>query len=93
MAKRAYELLVRFGKDETVAGAHVKEMHLDDDGNDLRETAPIPLADTNNPAFNAFKDQFAAAALAENESLKTQLAEANARIATLLEAVRTIRES
>jgi len=58
MTKRAYELLVRFGKDESVAGAHVKEMHLDEQGNDIRETPPVPLADTTNPAFTAFADRF-----------------------------------
>jgi len=71
MAKRAYELLVRFGENETVAGAHVKEMHLDEDGKDLRETAPIPLANTDNPVFVAFADKFAAKTVAENESLKS----------------------
>lgn len=74
MAKRAYELLVRFGQNETVAGAHVKEMHLDENGNDLRETAPIPLADTDNPAFEAFATKFSAKTVAENEVLKSEKA-------------------
>jgi hypothetical protein len=55
MTKRAYELLVRFGKDESVAGAHIKEMHLDENGNDLRETPPVPLEDTTNPAFKLLR--------------------------------------
>jgi len=74
MTKRAYELLVRFGKDESVAGAHIKEMHLDEQGNDIRETAPIPLADTDNPAFEAFATKFSAKAVAENEVLKSEKA-------------------
>jgi len=74
MTKRAYELLVRFGKDESVAGAHIKEMHLDENGNDLRETPPVPLADTTNPAFTAFADKFSAKAVAENEVLKSEKA-------------------
>lgn len=78
MAKRAYELLVRFGQDETIAGAHVKEMHLDENGKDLRETAPIPLADADNPVFKSFADKFSAKAVAENELLKS----ANATLTT-----------
>lgn len=72
MTKRAYELLVRFGKDESVAGAHIKEMHLDENGNDLRETPPVPLADTTNPAFTIFADKFSAKTVAENEVLKSE---------------------
>jgi len=72
MTKRAYELLVRFGKDESVAGAHIKEMHLDENGNDLRETPPVPLADTTNPAFTTFADKFSAKTVAENEVLKSE---------------------
>jgi hypothetical protein len=72
MTKRAYELLVRFGQGEVIAGAHVKEMHLDEDGKDLRETAPIPLADTDNPAFEAFATKFSAKTVAENEVLKSE---------------------
>jgi cell division protein FtsB len=74
MTKRAYELLVRFGQGEVIAGAHVKEMHLDEDGKDLRETAPIPLADTDNPAFEAFATKFSAKTVAENEVLKYEKA-------------------
>jgi hypothetical protein len=81
--KRAYELLVRFGENESVAGAHVKEMHLDDQGKDLRETAPIPLADAENPTFKAFADKFAAKAVAENEVLKSANATLTTEKATL----------
>lgn len=72
MAKRAYELLVRFGQGESVAGAHVKEMYLDENGNDLRETPPVPLADTTNPVFTAFADKFSAKTVSENEVLKSE---------------------
>jgi hypothetical protein len=72
MTKRAYELLVRFGKDESVAGAHIKEMHLDENGNDLRETPPVPLEDTTNPAFTIFADKFSAKTVSENEVLKSE---------------------
>ncbi len=72
MAKRAYELLVRFGAGEVVAGAHVKEMNLDEQGNDIRETAPIPLADTDNPVFEAFATKFSAKTVTENEVLKSE---------------------
>jgi hypothetical protein len=78
MAKRAYELLVRFGEDESIAGAHVKEMHLDEEGKDLRESAPIPLADADNPVFKSFADKFAAKTVAENAVLKS----ANATLTT-----------
>lgn len=74
MTKRAYELLVRFGQGEVVAGAHIKEMNLDEQGNDIRETAPIPLADTDNPAFEAFATKFSAKTVAENEVLKSEKA-------------------
>ena len=74
MAKRAYELLVRFGQGEVVAGAHIKEMDLDEQGNDIRETAPIPLADTDNPVFEAFVTKFSAKTVAENEVLKSEKA-------------------
>jgi len=83
MTKRAYELLVRFGKDESVAGAHIKEMHLDENGNDLRETAPIPLADTDNPAFEAFATKFSGKTVAENEVLKSEKAALLSEKATL----------
>ncbi|MFN7318019.1 MAG: hypothetical protein ACK5S6_00785 [bacterium] len=72
MATRAYELLVRFAQDESVAGAHVREMYLDENGKDLKETAPIPLADTTNPAFTVFAEKFSAKAVAENEVLKSE---------------------
>jgi hypothetical protein len=83
MTKRAYELLVRFGKDESVAGAHIKEMHLDENGNDLRETPPVPLEDTTNPAFTAFADKFSAKTVSENEVLKSEKATLLSEKATL----------
>lgn len=83
MAKRAYELLVRFGQGESVAGAHVKEMNLDEQGNDIRETAPIPLADTDNPVFTAFADKFSAKTVAENEVLKAEKATLESEKASL----------
>lgn len=83
MAKRAYELLVRFGQGEVVAGAHIKEMNLDEQGNDIRETAPIPLADTDNPAFEAFATKFSAKTVAENEVLKSEKATLESEKASL----------
>ena len=83
MAKRAYELLVRFGQGEVVTGAHVKEMNLDEQGNDIRETAPIPLADTDNPVFEAFATKFSAKTVAENEVLKSEKAALLSEKATL----------
>jgi hypothetical protein len=94
MTKRAYELLVRFGQGEHVAGAHVKEMHLDDEGKDLRETAPVPLADADNPVFKSFADKFSAKAVAENEVLKSQKAtlqsELNAKAVEVTSLTQTV---
>jgi hypothetical protein len=60
-------------------------MHLDEDGKDLRETAPIPLTDAENPVFKVFADKFAAKTVAENEVLKS----ANATLQSELNAKTT----
>lgn len=93
MAKRAYELLVRFGENETIAGAHVKEMHLDEQGKDLRETSPIPLADSDNPVFEAFADKFAAKAVAENETLKSENQSIQSELAAKIAEVTSLTQT
>lgn len=90
MAKRAYELLVRFGQGEVVAGAHIKEMNLDEQGNDIRETAPIPLADTDNPVFEAFATKFSAKTVAENEVFKSEKTTLLSEKATLTQEKATL---
>ena len=92
MAKRAYELLVRFGQGEVVAGAHIKEMNLDEQGNDIRETAPIPLADTDNPAFEAFATKFSAKTVSENEVLKSEKATLESEKSALTQQVASLTE-
>lgn len=84
MTQQPYELLARF-KDGAVSGVSIR--YLFTIGNKVVEGEPEPLAGTTDPAFVAFAEQFAAAALAQRDELQTQLAAANARIAALLEQV------
>lgn len=88
MATRPYELLVRFAKSGTVAGAHVKLMHMDESGRDLIETEAMPLADAqNDPVFHEFSKQFASQALAERDVLAAQVQSLQAHIATLTKQI------
>ncbi len=73
MTTRPYELLVRFGNDGNVAGAHVRHLTIVD-GRAL-ESDPTPLSSTDDAAFKQFASQFAASAVAERDSLKSQVAE------------------
>jgi hypothetical protein len=85
MTTRPYELLARFGNDGKVSGAHVRNITIVD-GREF-EGQPVPLSDTRDAAFIDFAEQFAAAAIAERDSLQTQLDAANARVADLLKSV------
>ncbi len=85
MTTRPYELLARFGNNGTVAGVSVRTI-TNVNGRDF-ESDPMPLADATDPAFVSFAEQFSASVLAENETLKAELAASNARIASLLEGM------
>jgi hypothetical protein len=85
MSTRPYELLARFGNDGTVSGVHIRTITTVN-GKDF-EGEPQPLSGATDPAFVAFATQFAAAAVAERDNLKTQLEQASARIAQLLESL------
>lgn len=85
MTQTPYELLARFNQSGQVAGVSIR--YLFNLGNKIVEGDPEPLAGATDPAFVAFVEQFAAAAVAERDELAAQLAAANARIAALLEQV------
>lgn len=68
---RPYELLARFAPDGTIAGVHVRTITTVN-GRDF-EGDPQPLSDASDPAFVAFAESFAAAVVAERDTLKTQL--------------------
>lgn len=70
--KKPYELLARFSPDGTISGVSVRYLTTID-GRDY-ESDPVPLSNAANPEFAAFADQFAAAAVAERDSLKVTLA-------------------
>lgn len=72
-----YELLVRFNRDGSVAGAHTRSIETVGDRD--FELDPVPLAESDD-AFARFAEQFAAAAVAERDSLKTELAETNQQL-------------
>jgi len=63
---RPYELLARFAPDGTIAGIHVKTI-VTVNGRDY-ESDPVPLSGADDPAFVAFAEQFAAAAVTARDS-------------------------
>ncbi len=73
-----YELLVRFNRDGSVSGASVKT--IETVGGRDYESDPIPLSDTDEPAFAEFAEQFAAAVVAERDAAIAQLALLQAEI-------------
>jgi hypothetical protein len=72
MTTRPYELLARFGNDGTVAGVSVRTITTIN-GKEF-ESDPTPLSGASDPAFVAFAEQFSAAIVAENETLKADKA-------------------
>lgn len=72
-----YELLVRFNRDGSVAGALTRSIETVG-GRDF-ELSPVPLAESDE-AFARFAEQFAAAAVAERDSLKIELSETNKQL-------------
>lgn len=71
MTTRPYELLARFAADGTVAGVSVKTITTVG-GRDY-ESDPIPLADTDDPAFVGFAEQFSASVVAERDEAVSAL--------------------
>ena len=71
MTTRPYELLARFAADGTVSGVSVRTITTVG-GRDY-ESDPTPLADTYDPAFAEFADQFAASVVAERDSAVASL--------------------
>jgi len=67
MTTTPYELLARFATDGTVAGVSVR--YLTTINGKVYEGDPQPLASVDDPAFNDFADQFAAAVVAERDEL------------------------
>ena len=72
MTQTPYELLARFGTDGTIAGVSVR--YLTTINGKVYEGDPQPLASVDDPAFNDFADQFAAAIVAERDELQEQVA-------------------
>ena len=85
MTTRPYELLVRFASDGTVAGVHVRTITIVN-GKDF-EGEPQPLSDATDPAFVAFAEQFAAAAVAERDTLREQVESLQSQIEQLKDAL------
>lgn len=85
MTQTPYELLARFATDGTIAGVSVR--YLTTINGKVYEGDPQPLSGVDDPAFNDFADQFAAAVVAERDQLAAELATANARIEALLAEV------
>lgn len=81
MSESPYELLARFNANGTIAGVHVR--NLVTIGSKTIEGDPVPLASATDPAFTQFAEAFAAQVVAERDSLQTQLATAQSRIAQL----------
>ena len=80
MTQQPYELLARF-KDGSVSGVSVR--YLFAVGNKVVEGDPEPLAGTTDPAFTAFAEQFAAAAVAERDQLQSDKATLETQVTTL----------
>lgn len=80
MTQQPYELLARF-KDGAVSGVSIR--YLFTVGNKVVEGDPEPLAGTTDPAFVAFAQQFAAAAVAERDQLASEKAELETQVETL----------
>lgn len=72
MTTRPYELLVRFGANGSISGAHVKTITTVN-GREY-ESDPAPLSGTDDPAFTSFAEQFAAATVAELQQAQADLA-------------------
>ncbi len=70
MATEPYEVLIRMRGGQTYA--HTRTLTIAD-GNEY-ENPPVDLA-VSGPEFNAFKTQFNAAVMAENQALRNQLAQ------------------
>lgn len=71
MTTRPYELLARFALDGSVAGVSVRTITTIN-GRDF-EGDPEPLSGASDPAFTAFASQFAAGAVAERDTLQSQV--------------------
>lgn len=85
MATRPYELLARFDSAGKVVGVSVKTLTTVD-GKEF-EGSPTPLSGTDDPAFTAFAEQFAAAVVSERDALQTSLSESATREANLQEQI------
>lgn len=72
-----YELLVRFNRDGSVSGALTRS--IETIGDREFELDPVPLAESDE-AFKRFSEQFAAAAVAERDRLKTEVATISASV-------------
>lgn len=80
MTQQPYELLARF-KDGTISGVSIR--YLLTIGNKTIEGDPEPLAGTADPAFTAFAQQFAAAAVAERDQLAADKRELESQVETV----------
>lgn len=76
-----YELLVRFEKDGTVAGCHVRTISTVN-GKDY-ESDPVPLADAIDPAFTQFAASFSASVVAERDALVIKKAKLTTDLASM----------
>ncbi len=72
MTTRPYELLVCFAQNGSIRGASVRYITTVN-GRDY-EGDPIPLQGVDDPAFAAFAERFGAAAIAERDTARAELA-------------------
>lgn len=84
---RPYELLARFSPDGTIAGVSVRTITTVN-GRDY-ESDPAPLSGATDPAFVAFAEQFAAAAVAARDTAITERDEALKLAETLREELQS----
>lgn len=75
---KPYELLARFDPSGNVVGVSVRTL-VTIDGRDY-ESDPSPLSGASDPAFVAFADSFATAAVAERDALALQLVATQAEL-------------
>lgn len=81
MTQTPYELLARFNQSGQVAGISIR--YLFAVGGKVVEGDPEPLAGTNDAAFLAFAEQFAAAAVAERDELVSDKETLETQVTTL----------
>ena len=90
MSTRPYELFARFNSQGQVSGVSIRTITTVN-GRDY-ESDPEPLAGTNDPAFIAFAQQFAASAVAQRDSLSTQLQQRDSQLNAAQQTIANLQD-